>query len=856
MKLSVWILGIVLIMQTSISLAGPATNTLDKINESNVFVEFDYFEDAEKSFAFDSVQALPDKKWTRVKAGNASLGFSQSQVWIRLQVNNTEINTENLILEIAYPLLDDVTFYALKPNGSIRTFETGDSKPFYPRDIDHPNMLLRFQLHAGENINIYARIKTNGSLILPVKVWQEHQFFEFAAQEQQFHFFYYGSLCAMIFINLAIFLTLREKLYLFYALSTTGYILFFITSRGFGQQLFLTDFPAIHNQLLLTSMPFLALFSLLFAREFLHTKILSPKLDMAIRCMIYFEYFNLIASVVLDYNSAVKLSAATAVVLFIILFLAGPICWRAKSRAGAFFTLAWLPLTIGFMATAGRTSGILQNNFFTEYAMQLGSGLEAFILTLALAYRLYQEKEGKIIAQTAIIENEQQRLVIQGQLSEAMMRDPITNLANRNRFEWLANNTFSEHPNESYVICVTRITRINELTRTLGLTNVERILTTVAGRMNHAMNNMPGVITTQSTKGDRDATFQLTGDTFGVLIEHAVFVNNVEKYQKFTQKLSLPVEIDSLSLEFDPRVGCAIYPTHGRDAAKLLRNALVAMESSHHSADQIGYYDNTLDIYNEGRLTLMSDLREALKNDEPELHYQPKLNLRDDVIVGLEALIRWHHPQQGFISPADFVPLAEQTGVIRKLTLWAIERAAKDLLSLRKIGYNGNMSINISAKDLLSEQLKDQIQDILNNYQVDPAKIYLELTETAAMDEPEAGLIALKQLTSLGLKISIDDFGAGYSSLSYLKKLPASEIKLDRSLIIDITESESSRLIVKASIDMAQGLGYRVVAEGIEDTETYQLLKQLGCDELQGFWLCKPKPLQEVCQWLLSRKSI
>jgi EAL domain-containing protein (putative c-di-GMP-specific phosphodiesterase class I) len=277
------------------------------------------------------------------------------------------------------------------------------------------------------------------------------------------------------------------------------------------------------------------------------------------------------------------------------------------------------------------------------------------------------------------------------------------------------------------------------------------------------------------------------------------------------------------------------------------------MESSHHEADQVGYYDNALDIYNESRLTLMSDLREALKNDEPELHYQPKLNLRNNTIVDLEALIRWQHPQRGFVSPADFVPLAEQTGVIRQLTLWAIERAAKDLLWLRSVGYSGNMSINISAKDLLSEQLQDQIEGIFEKYQVDPSKIYLELTETAAMDEPEAGLAALHQLTSLGIKISIDDFGAGYSSLSYLKQLPASEIKLDRSLIMDITSSESSRLIVKASIDMTHGLGYKVVAKGVEDTETYQLMKQLECDELQGFWLCKPKPLKDIGDWLSSR---
>jgi EAL domain-containing protein (putative c-di-GMP-specific phosphodiesterase class I)/GGDEF domain-containing protein len=848
-----WTLAFFAMSYVSASSAALPINALDKSSLSNGNAQFEYFEDVDKSHDFDSASTLPDERWSKAQGGSASFGFSHSQFWLRLNIINTEIKTRNLVFELAYPLLDDVTFYAVKQNGVVRSLDSGDSKSYYPRDIDHPNMLFRFQLEVGENIDVYARVQSKGSMILPVRIWEENEFFEFAAKEQKFHFFYYGCLSVIILINLAIFFTLRERLYLYYSLATAGYLVFFITSRGYGQSLFFPAFPAVNSQLFLSSMPVLALFSLLFAREFLQTRLHSRVMDMALRGMIYFECFNMVAAVVFDYNTAVRISAVSVIVLFFILFCAGPIAWRAKQRAGVFFTIAWMPLTLGFLATAGRTSGFLPNNFFTEYAMQLGSGLEAFILTLALADRLYREREDKILAQVTIIHKEQQRLATQSQLSEAMMRDPITNLGNRNSFELLANNMFSEHQDERFVICVARVTRINEITRTLGLLSVEHILKAIADRMNFAISRMPGVVTAQNLQDSTDATFQLTGDTFGVLIKQSLFEKNIDQYHTFIQKLSLPIEMDLLSIELDPLVGCAIYPEHGLDAEKLIRNALVAMESSHHAANQIGYYDNALDIYNESRLTLISDLRDALKNDEPSLHYQPKLDLKNETVVGLEALIRWQHPQRGFVSPADFVPLAEQTGVIRQLTLWAIERAAKDLKWLRSAGYSGNMSVNISAKDLLSEHLTAQIKSILEKYEVDPSKIFLELTETAAMDEPEAGLIALNQLTSLGLKISIDDFGAGYSSLSYLKQLPASEIKLDRSLIMDITHSESSRLIVKASIDMAHGLGYLVVAEGVEDAETYELLKELKCDKLQGFWFCKPKSLQDIGDWLSSR---
>ncbi len=857
MKLSVltWFVVFLTVFYATTSNAGLPVNVLAEETELDAKVKFDYFEDADKSKNLDSIVNLIDEKWITVEEGDASFGFSTSQFWLRLNIKNAESKTNNMVFEIGYPLLDDVTFYVIDQTGATSSSDTGDTKSFYPRDVDHPNMLIRFQLQAGESVDVYARVQTKGSMLLPIRLWQENDFFEFAAKEQKFHFFYYGFLTVIMLINLAIFFTLREKLYLYYSLATSGYILFFITSRGYAQQLFFSDFPALNSQLFLSSMPFLALFSLLFAREFLQTKQFNPKMDLAIRGMIYFEYVNLVASVVLDYNTAVQLSAVSALVLFVVLFVAGPVSWLSKRRAGFFFTIAWLPLTLGFAATAGRTSGILSNNFFTEYAMQLGSGLEALILTLALDDRLYREREQKILAQATSIKKEQQRLSIQNQLTEAMIRDPITNLANRNRFEWLADNMFCEHPSKGFVICVARITRINEITRTLGLSSAERILCTIAGRMNPAIGKMPGVITTQHSHGSLDSTFQLTNDTFGILIEQSSFESNLALYQSSIQKLLLPIEMDLLSIELGPLVGCAVYPADGDEAAQLIRNALVAMESSQYAADKIVYYDKALDIYNEGRLTLMSDLKMALKNDEPELHYQPKVNLQDNSIVGLEALIRWKHSGQGIVSPADFVPLAEQTGLIKEMTLWVIERAAKDLKWLRSVDYEGNVSINISAKDLLSGELKNQIAAILQKHQVDPSKIFLELTETAAMDEPEAGLIALKELTSLGLKISIDDFGAGYSSLSYLKKLPASEIKLDRSMILDVTVSESSRFIVKALIDMAHGLGYRVVAEGVEDAETYELMKQLGCDDLQGFWLCKPKSLMDIWAWLSSRQN-
>jgi EAL domain-containing protein (putative c-di-GMP-specific phosphodiesterase class I) len=236
------------------------------------------------------------------------------------------------------------------------------------------------------------------------------------------------------------------------------------------------------------------------------------------------------------------------------------------------------------------------------------------------------------------------------------------------------------------------------------------------------------------------------------------------------------------------------------------------------------------------------------------LHYQPKLDLDSGKVIGLEALPRWVHPICGFIPPDEFIPLAENTGFIHRLTLWAFERAMKDLNVLRKTGYCGSISINISAQDLLVKGFCNELSSLLERYSIPADCVYLELTETGAMEDPEAGIAMLTRLTQLGLKVSIDDFGTGYSSLSYLQRLPASEIKLDRSLVSDICTSESTAIIAKTSIDMVRALGYTSVAEGVEDEETVNKLKEYNCDCFQGYWCCKPKPLNEIEAWLKARK--
>ena len=822
---------------------------------SPIQAHFEFWEDVTGAASLEHVASLPDERWSLVPEGRATFGLTQSAYWLRFSVRNPTPIHQNLIAELAYSQLDDVVFHVLDDGVAVKTLRTGDSQAFYPRDVDYPSMLLRVPLAPGEMKAVFVRIATSGSMVVPLMIWREQAFFESAANELKLHFFYYGCIFVIILINLAVFLSLRERLYLYYALALVGYLLFFASIKGFSFQHLYPGLPQLHARMLLISIPALALFSLLFCREFLNTRVSTPRLDKLLIGMMVFELLFLFCAPFLDYYRGIQLASFSALVFFSLLLAAGPIAWAAGVRAGVFFTLAWTPLTIGVMATAGRALGVFPENFFTENAMQLGSGIEAFILTLALADRLYREREDKIIAQAASLQEAQSRNVAQKQLTEALTHDPVTGLPNRNRFELMVDQQLQQHPQRHYMVGLARITRLDEINRTLGLARSEWVMKCVARQMAELAAGLPFIHVSLDDQGREERVYHLSGDCFCLLVDMDSADNDFAALNRALRRLAEPLQLDHLAIELRPRFGAAAYPQHGQSAAELIRNAHVGMEIAPRSGNETGIYSSKYDIYSESRLTLMTDLRNALQQGQLMLHYQPKQNIASAQIEGIEALVRWHHAERGWVNPADFIPLAEETGMISQLTHWVIQQATRDLADLRQTYPALTVAINLSARDLESANLRTVLEMARQHHRLPADAITLEITETAAMRDPESSLQALNGLAALGYKISIDDFGSGYSSLSYLKQLPASELKLDRSLIHDICTSENADVIVSTTIQMAHGLGYRVVGEGIENRETANRLKTGHCDSLQGFWLCRPAPIEELRQWLAEFDS-
>lgn len=843
--------------QALASLPAEASNSSVPLNtylhESQVIdVGFQYLEDPDSELNLWQAMSVDDSAWTYVEGGGGSFGFSHSAYWLRLDVKNGMSDPSKTLVVINYPLLDSLDFYLVDGSDVIKRSKVGDLRPFANRELYHPSFVFRLPQEAGEVGRIYIRVESQGTMVFPLELWQEKPFYEHTSKTSSFYLFYFGGMFIVVLLNFAIFFMLRERIYLYYALANTGYMLFFGCMRGFANQLLFPAWPEASNQLLLSALPAMSLFSLLFARDFLKSCQHTPKLDLCLRVMIGLELVSFLCSFLLPYDWSIRISAIVSMPFFLILLFAGPIVWASGSKSGALFTFAWSMLTVGSILTLMRFLGVLPENFITHFGMQIGSGAEAIILMIALAYRIYNEREAKISAQLASIEQAKQKRDSQEALVQAMLHDPVTKLPNRNLFEMAFNERITSQPEGDYMVFLIRIERYMDISRTLGLATGEAVLQALADYYSKEISHLNGIVALENTPTEAHYLCNFSGDTFGVMLDLSEIMPNSTEHLKFIDMLKRPFEFGGLSLDLNPKFGAARYPKHGSDAEELIRNAIVSIETKKPNRLGICFYSKEQDIYHEGRLTLMSNLREDLNNDVLELFYQPKLATNTGTVVGMEALIRWHHERLGFIPPDEFIPLAEETGVISRLTRWVIRRALSDFVVFRSDGYEGDISVNISARNLSESDLPDFLSECLTEFCIPADKVTLELTETAVMEDPESGIIALKALTDIGINLSIDDFGAGYSSLSYLKRLPATEIKLDRSLITDILHSESDRVIVQTSIEMAHNLGYDLVAEGVETQEVLELLKSMRCDKMQGYYLSRPLNRKAMQTWLLE----
>ena len=416
--------------------------------------------------------------------------------------------------------------------------------------------------------------------------------------------------------------------------------------------------------------------------------------------------------------------------------------------------------------------------------------------------------------------------------------DKLTELPNRNHFVSQLNKVIAEHQQQGLTLAVLQLDldRFKEVNDTLGHAFGDKLLKVVAKRL-------------QTFVYPHAFIAHFAADEFGLILPD-IDVHQLDSViGQFEKLFTLPFSVDDVALDVDASFGVSIYPEHGDTSGKLLQCTDIAMHACKGKHVHHVVYYQQLNKHSLLRLSLMSELRSAINDDQLELFYQPKLDLKQQKIVSVECLVRWHHPEHGFIQPDDFIPLAEQSGHIRALTEWAIDTALKQKKLWLKQDIDVQMAVNISAVDLIDLKLPAYVAQLMTHYALQPNALKLEVTESAVMAEPEQALRALCMLNQMGIKLSIDDFGTGFSSMAQLKKMPLDELKIDKSFVLDLNHDEDDEVIVKSTIELAHNLSLSVVAEGVEDLATLNKLAAFGCGIAQGYFISKPMTVQSFNDW-------
>ncbi|MGW3286543.1 putative bifunctional diguanylate cyclase/phosphodiesterase [Streptomyces sp. NPDC001002] len=428
--------------------------------------------------------------------------------------------------------------------------------------------------------------------------------------------------------------------------------------------------------------------------------------------------------------------------------------------------------------------------------------------------------------------------------AEEQLRDPLTGLPNR---QWLLERIWTalddaERIGARAALMLIDLDRFRSVNDTLGHLAGDRLLLQIADRLRVAL-----------PRGAEAA--RLGGDEFAVLLPVADSTTSATRVARnLVAALSSPLDLDGLTLVLEASAGVAVFPDHALDAEGLLRRADVAMYQAKRDRTGVEVYESKRDSNTPDRLGLLGDLRRALDAHEVQLHYQPKVRF-DGQVAGLEALVRWVHPERGKVPPDEFIAIAESSGLMPHLTEYVLDTALAQVAKWRAQGLFVPVAVNVSPRDVHTPGFAGSVAARLARHGVPAGSLQLEITEHVLLEDPQRAADTLAGLTGHGVKMSLDDFGTGYSSLVHLRRLPVSELKIDRSFVARLAYDTEDAEIVRCTVDLAHSLGLLVVAEGVEDDETWERLRDLGCDAVQGWLVAAAMPSEETTAWLLARGS-
>ena len=464
-------------------------------------------------------------------------------------------------------------------------------------------------------------------------------------------------------------------------------------------------------------------------------------------------------------------------------------------------------------------------------------------MALSLSHKWSLHREA--LRHVDLLEKEiRQRKASEARLHHMVHHDPLTDLANRQQLQVSLEAAIERAKNSRtrFALFLLELDRFNEVIDTLGYQIGDRLIVEVARRLTQEF-------------APRGEVFRHGDNEFSLIIREMASIEHLNREaHRIQAAFQSNFELDELNIEINPNIGIVIYPDHGSSFDMLMRHADMTLLSVKKAGHGFRFYDESMNLFNHQRLTLLTHLRKAIQDEDLILYFQPKIDLKTNRLVAVESLIRWPHSQYGFVSPSKFIPLAERCGVIKHVTSWLLGEASKQWAQWAAMGLDLTIGINLTTIDLQDPQLPDKIRRAQEPYGMPADRLCIEISEKRVMEDPEQVTHTLNAIKDMGVMTAIDDFGTGHSSLSYLKTLPVQEIKIHSSFVKELKANSNEEAIVRSMIELGHNLGLSVAAIGVNSEQSAQLLAAFGCDYLQGEVINQPAPAGEFLIWLKGGK--
>lgn len=819
------------------------------------------FADTEGNLSFDKVSELDEAKFEVIKTRKLTLDPTQApNYWLQLKLNQ-EISDLNGIgkewwLEFIEQSENDIEVYAAAPGEGYHQIyrkETNQKK----LDAALSGRKFQSQVFAVNLFNqfdkpVYIKISPKTHTKIALSLWNPSYIENTENQYLSAIGVFYGVILLLLLLNIFLNISVGDINYFFYILYLTAVATFMLSLSGLDNLQLWSFLPELTLKIALSSGAGALLWANLFVVSFLETRQFAPKLSGILMAMLPINLILAFSPFIFAPETTGPYVIAATAILYTLSIIAVIRNWQVKGNHPArLYFFSWLTLPVGLGMYTLNSYDLIPFQVLGHFSLHIAFAVHLFLLSLGLIDRTQADKKLKYIE----LGKQHQAIVASRKAEDEMLtralHDGLTGLPNRVALQKRMPEIIREAEiyQQSIAIILINLSHFHEINNTLGHQNGDELLKLVTARLSEISSNLEN-----STIIDIDSSQQSVASIEGVTYGMVLLVDTQQQVEfaakRVLSSMKKHFDFKKMSIDIGARLGVALYPEHGKDLNTLVRRALVAMENADKNATHLTMYSPDLDPYSPRRLALMGELSRAIDDDELVLYFQPQINIEQNAVVGVEALARWRHAEHGFIPPDEFIPLAEKTGLIRKLSRWVIDKALEQCAELIAQDIHISVSVNLSAQNLQEANFVTRIKSLLAKHKVPANFLTLELTETAMMLDPNQAQQVLMQLHSEGVRISIDDFGTGYSSLSYIKKLPLHEVKIDKSFVQDMVNDKDDTIIVNTTLHMSHNLGLRVVAEGVESADIMEALRGLGCDIAQGYYLTRPLDPNDLVPWL------